>query len=95
MEKKMSRVEFKMNRQSKPKMTDEQIRVLKEVGSDAELLGEFLAKLSWFIRRTTNANTFVAEVELDDTVIQHDIIRAKLSYQSFEDIGKGKLKRKE
>lgn len=39
-------------------LTDEQIKVLKEVARDAELLGDFLAKIGWVIYTDTHATTF-------------------------------------
>jgi hypothetical protein len=80
--KKMTGVVFKFGRQSKPKITDEQIKVLKEVCSDAELFGEFLVKMCWYIRRTTNATDFSTNFELDNTVIQTEKLSGRLSYRS-------------
>jgi hypothetical protein len=82
MGKKVTGFEFNMTRQSRPKITDEQIKVLKEVGSDAELIGEFLAKLCWFIRHTTNATDFKLDFGIDASVIQKEKLKGSLSYKS-------------
>ena len=82
MKEKIEKFEFKMNRQSKPRITDEQIKVLKQVCSDAELLGEFLAKMCWYIRETTNATEFFADFEVDATVITKEVLKGTLRYRS-------------
>jgi len=79
---KIKRFEFTLNRQQKAKITDEQIEVIKEVCSDAALFGEFLAKMCFYLRHTTNANSFKASFGIDDKAIYTEILKGTLTYTS-------------
>ena len=79
---KIEKIEFNMKGQDKPRITKEQIKVLKEICSDAQLFGEFLTKMCFYLRETTGATKFQASFELDHTAIQKKALKGVLFYRS-------------
>ena len=60
------------------KITDEQIKVLKEVARDAELLGEFLCKIAYVCYKDTNADNLKIKTEMQT---KEGLFVVKLNYK--------------